>query len=852
MASIRKFLLLTLFLPIIASAQIEEGWPHQLTQEEIERALENPVSISEDRGITTPPVFSNKRTMAEWEEVQAIVVSWMGYNSILKKIVAASKLECEVIILTENVATTTAYLTANNTGGPPLTLDNITLIQVNLDSVWERDFGANTVYGDEVDDLYLVDWIYNRPRFADDVTPDVIGANLGIPVYSTTAAPNNLMNTGGNFMSDGFGTAFASELVLDENQGGSAGWTTYPNHTEAEIDGIMNNFMGIDTYIKMPVLPFDGIHHIDMHMKLLDEETIIVSKYPTGVADGPQIESNINYVLNNFTTKWGTPFKIIEVPAPPQQSTGTYPNAGGDYLTYANAVFVNKTVLLPTYYTQYDTTAIRIYQEALPGYNIVGIDCDNAAANIIAAGGAIHCITHTVGVEDPLLISYPCIEDSNNPLATHTLQAYINHRTGINSASLFYKTSLLGSYIELPMVNVGGNNWEASIPAQPFGTTVYYYVEAEAVSGKVQRRPIVAPQGYKTFKVINEVFGCTNPLACNYDEAATIDNGTCILPDGCTDPLACNFNPAALCDDGTCQSGADYSLYITTDCWGEETSWNITDELGNVLYSQSSNTLGDQTTYQWDVCLNSGCYNFNIFDVYGDGIGGSQWGSCGVDGNYYMTDVYGNILVDMNLADFGPSETHAFCVPIVVPGCIDASACNYNIDATTDDGSCTYPGCMDIAACNYSASAACSDGSCEYISCLGCMDPSACNYDFAATVSDGTCTYPGCTDILACNYSSLAGCDSGTCEYISCVGCTDPDACNYNSSATIDDGSCEFTTCACPGDLNADNVVNTTDLLLFLTYLGCTDFCDGDLNQDGFANTVDLLLFLGYYGNVCE
>ncbi len=31
------------------------------------------------------------------------------YNSILKKIVAASKLECEVIILTENVATTTAF-----------------------------------------------------------------------------------------------------------------------------------------------------------------------------------------------------------------------------------------------------------------------------------------------------------------------------------------------------------------------------------------------------------------------------------------------------------------------------------------------------------------------------------------------------------------------------------------------------------------------------------------------------------------------------------------------------------------------------------------------------------------------
>jgi hypothetical protein len=50
----------------------------------------------------------------------------------------------------------------------------------------------------------------------------------------------------------------------------------------------------------MPELPYDNISHIDMHMKLLDEETLLVSRYPDGVADGPQINQNINYVLNNF------------------------------------------------------------------------------------------------------------------------------------------------------------------------------------------------------------------------------------------------------------------------------------------------------------------------------------------------------------------------------------------------------------------------------------------------------------------------------------------------------------------------------------------------------------------------
>ena len=39
--------------------------------------------------------------------------------------------------------------------------------------------------------------------------------------------------------------------------------------------------MGIQTYILMETLPYDGIHHIDMHMKLLDEETILMAEYPS-------------------------------------------------------------------------------------------------------------------------------------------------------------------------------------------------------------------------------------------------------------------------------------------------------------------------------------------------------------------------------------------------------------------------------------------------------------------------------------------------------------------------------------------------------------------------------------------
>ncbi len=81
-------------------------------------------------------------------------------------------------------------------------------------------------------------------------------------------------------MVDGLGTAFSSKLVFEEN----------PTKTEEQIDSIMNLFMGINRFIKMDNLQYDVIHHIDMHMKLLDEETLLVGEYPTGVSDGPYIE----------------------------------------------------------------------------------------------------------------------------------------------------------------------------------------------------------------------------------------------------------------------------------------------------------------------------------------------------------------------------------------------------------------------------------------------------------------------------------------------------------------------------------------------------------------------------------
>lgn len=488
----------TLLLVPCLMAQ-DHGLPHTLAPSEvplIPAYRESRAGL--DRGITTPPDFA-PRTMAEWEEVQALTIAWISYPSILKQIVAAAKTECEVVIVCPDQNEVTDYLMGNNAGGPLPDLDNISFVHADINSVWIRDYGAECIYADQVDSLYLLDWIYNRPRPDDDASADAVANALGIGIYSTSQAPNDLVHTGGNFMADGFGTAFSSNLVIDEN--GANGEFNQTVKTPAQVDALMQTWMGISNYIRMETLPYDGIHHIDMHMKLLDEETLLVGEFPQGESDGPQLDENMGIIMANETSVFGDPYRVIRIPMPPSTGGEWAPDAS--YRTYANNLFVNGTVIVPTYRTEYDTTALRILHEALPGYRIVGIDCDNSGSNIISASGAIHCITKGIGVNDPLLIKHQRLHDTYDTQNPYEVTAWMRHKTGIAAANLFWTTDTTQTWNQVAMTDIGDNDHSAAIPAQPAGTTVYYYVQGIAVSGKTQVRPIVAPDGWWSFRVLD-------------------------------------------------------------------------------------------------------------------------------------------------------------------------------------------------------------------------------------------------------------------------------------------------------------------------------------------------------------
>lgn len=484
----KSLLHILVFLGVLCSASGQPVLPVVLSPPEVE--TDNLLAVSKelrDAASVPMPPPPPVRAMAEWEEVQAVVITWdTDYTPILTEVVRHSRKECRVIIITNQPELLDTFLRTENI--PP---DNIEFIEAGFNSVWIRDYGPWAVYHNDVDSLMIVDWIYDdSTRTRDDTLSRRVAERLGLPIYEAIEPPYDWVHAGGNNLQDGMGSLFSSGLVLETN----------PGKTWEEIAAIARAFLGIipGRYFTLPTLPYDSIHHLDMHMRFMDEETILVGQYPEGVADGPQIEENVGF-LQQLTTAFGNPYAIIRILMPPD-ALGRYPDENGFYRTYTNGIFVNKTYLLPVYEEQYDTTALRIHRELLPGYTIVGIDCDGIVDNF----GAIHCIAKLVGVRDPLRIAHARLRDTENTSEPYPVKAIVQHRSGIAGATLYYRVLPDSSYTAVPMAleDEQASLWAGTIPAQPVNTEVQYYIHATAHSGKEQVRPMVAPEGYFRFRML--------------------------------------------------------------------------------------------------------------------------------------------------------------------------------------------------------------------------------------------------------------------------------------------------------------------------------------------------------------
>ena len=286
------------------------------------------------------------------------------------------------------------------------------------------------------------------------------------------------------------------------------------------------------------------------------------------------------------------------------------------------------------------------------------------------------------------------------------------------------------------------------------------------------------------------VYGCTDPNAINYNQNATVDDGSCVVCIyGCTDPSANTYNSSATCDDGSCE------FYGCTNAGAFNYDPNATSNPNNICLP-----------YIYG-CLDSFATN------YSGGIGGGSNSWCNSNpndfnagNNYTQTAFDGGALA-------GSSSDNCCVYPVL--GCTDQGACNYDPNADIDIGTCDYTcvGCSDPSAANYNAGfTGCDvngvytpgDNSCCYYSVWGCTDSNATNYDPNANADCGSVNDPaGQSNCI--NGQSGSNC---CCDFAGATvsGCADPNAGNYygnlnstfdpNVTTVIDDGSCCYGGCS--------------------------------------------------------
>ena len=440
---------------------------HTPSQEEIEWAKSKGYDTL--RKTPTPPPVGQIRPIAEWEPMEAVLIRYPF--GIPMSLVREMAKDIKVITIVANTSEQSTVLSQYNSNG--VNTANCDFLIASTNTYWTRDYGPWFIAIDN-HEMAMFDFTYNRPRPLDNQINTHLASKLSLNRYVSP-----LQHTGGNYMNDGIYQAASTTLTLTENSG----------YTQQQIKDHYLEYLGVEQYhfIADPIVPYDNIQHIDCWSKLLAPDKVLVSRVPSNNPNYNKFEAAATYFAS-LTSSYGTPMQVFRVDAPGATSySPTTP--------YTNSLILNNKVLVPVSGNSYDAAALQVYGQAMPGYEIIGVNY-NSWLNT----DALHCRTHEIADKCMLYVKHQpyFAEIENTGSLTFSTELYSYCANTIYSDSVFiYLRIDGGEYEAYNMEYVGDNTWETTVCGLTNGL-IEYYVFAADESGRRECHPYIgAPDPHK-------------------------------------------------------------------------------------------------------------------------------------------------------------------------------------------------------------------------------------------------------------------------------------------------------------------------------------------------------------------
>jgi agmatine/peptidylarginine deiminase len=335
-------------------------------------------SSSQYYALTVPPQSRNFRMMTEWEQMTGVLLAVPGNmgqsvnNSIADMVVnGAAYVDFYIVVPDSSTASWFSGVLRNRGMSDSLISQKVHFINATLDSIWMIDFGPFPVISED-DRVAFVDFRYYSERVNDDAIPTKLGTYFGTTTYRA-----GLNFEGGNLQMDEVGTCYTSQGVYQEN----------PSMTASQIERVFTTYLGCKKLIVMEPLE-DGTAHIDMFMKVVGKNKVILGQATTSTATSRTVQTleHDAEILSGATAADGTPITVYRIPMPYQRD--------GVWRTYTNSTMANGVNLWPVYSvsSSLQQQAANVWQSALPSWTHIPIMSDE----IITWGGAMHCISRTI------------------------------------------------------------------------------------------------------------------------------------------------------------------------------------------------------------------------------------------------------------------------------------------------------------------------------------------------------------------------------------------------------------------------------------------------------------------------